>query len=174
MAVSVAELTGLVFLGVAGFLSVVSLGLCWKNEHRMAIFMAVLQATSIPVALIPQLIINGQEKENMEKTNTPFFLLAYPASILLELVIQWVVMRDDEFLRIRQINVVGMFVRLVLYVSWLGQYSHYGHHDVPMGILTGAFSIAIAVGIALFGYRSYVGISVTDPKGSSYRMFGSW
>lgn len=165
--VSVAEGMGLGFLSLSVVVGLVTLVCSWRNDHRMIIALAVLGATSIPAAIVPQLVTNGQERNNMENYVSVFFLLVYPATITVEIVVQWyVTTRKVESLKmVPWIMMGGMILRLVFYTAWLGQYAGYGHHEIPLGILTAVFVVIFIASVVVVSHRVYTGISGNAPQG---------
>ncbi len=165
--VTVAEGVGLGFMAVSATIATVTLACSWKNDYRMIIALAALGSTSIPAAIVPQLVTNSYERDNMNNYVSVFFLLVYPATITIEIVIQWYVTtrRIDELKVVPWIMMGGMILRLVFYTAWLGQYAGYGHHEIPLGVLTAVFVIIFIVSVAVVGHRVYTGISGRAPRG---------
>lgn len=146
--VSTTEGVGLAFVSASVVASLVTLVCTWKHEDRFVSTMTMLGSTIIPAALVPQLIKNQMAGRGMDRFTSPFFLLAYPVSILGEIVGQWDSIKkatDPSVRRNRWVGLAGMFIRLLLYTAWLGQYASHGHYTIVLGLITAAFSITMVI-----------------------------
>jgi len=105
----------------------------------------------IPIAVIPQLIKNEKESDEMQDVISPFYLIVYPASICLELP-EILNLNIEASWKDKRLNVktLGMLTRLFLYTIWLIQYAKHDHYKSYSTAFAGIFSIIIFAIIVTF------------------------
>ena len=126
----------------------------YRGELSWSFSVALIQATLFPIAIIPQLIINEQDK-NIDTTYSPFFVVVYPASVVADIITvffstKWVVTTTNI------INMVGMVTRLILYTAWLMQFALYSSAElqIVMWLFVVGFMIIVIVTCVL-AYNRY-------------------
>lgn len=142
------DVVGYVFLALAGIAAILTVA--FAEESRWLLGVTSFGSFLVPVAIIPQLIKNGESPDEMEQYIKAFFLLAYPGSIVCEFFLQVEMIRTAANYTMKcgsWINMAGMAFRLFLYSVWLIQYTHYGHHQVPLGICSGLFLISLVIAL---------------------------
>lgn len=122
-----AELGGFIALAVA--IGVwIGTAICMYLKDKFSInselnFIAIVQTTLFPVALIPQIIVNSENEKSISEYYSPFFLLAYPTSVILDIWNQITMKRYNQLPENGTAVFVGMNLRLVFYIIWLGQFA---------------------------------------------------
>ena len=95
-------------------------GFTVKNK---LIFISTVQTSIFPVAMIPQIIVNQNNEDVIEKYYSPFFLMAYPASVTLDIFNQVTMKKHGKMPPNGIATFFGMMLRLFFYIIWLAQFA---------------------------------------------------
>jgi hypothetical protein len=148
---AIEDVVGVILIAVTIVISI--LALVFAKECRWIAATTAFGAFLVPVAIIPQLIKNTKNPQEMEDYIVPWYLIAYPASIVFDMISQlYNIYESHDYVVLCNswINYGGMVFRLILYTTWLGQYAHHGHYRDALIAITTIFAIAsgISVGTA--------------------------
>lgn len=122
-------------------------GFSVKNELN---FIAIAQTTLFPVALIPQIIVNSENEKNISEYYSPFFLLAYPTSVTLDIWNQITMKKHNQLPENGTATFVGMSLRLLFYIIWLGQFAQ--QWSLYLYIFLGLFSVLMIYFVYTFWF----------------------
>ena len=109
------------------------------TPEQQQMMTAIVQLTLFPVAIIPQLIVNADNENNIREDFSPVFLVVYPTSVSLDILTQVLIKKYDRDSSVGRTNLFAMNIRLILYIIWLGQYMmrSSNYFSIPLVIFCG-------------------------------------
>lgn len=176
MPLSDSETVGWVLFGIAGLAGIVTL--LSVKEWRWVTASTAVSAFIIPVAIVPQLMVNAENPSEMVNFITPFFLSAYPLSIVFNLAAQSSrrIIRPDSRTGkcLTGLQMGGDIIRLILYTAWLWQYALNDHYLPWAIVLTIVVGLSIFVNIAILWYIEDQNSFVNAEKTILDDLVGKW